>query len=340
MVLKTTAATGPESSILRTTGGASAAAPGALPASGLALSWRGRVGLEEVEEMIEGHVGEAAREEHGEDAVFADGFMERGDEVVFRDGAFFEVLFHQLVFAFGDELDESFMAGLGVGRERGGNFSGDFAAAIAAGRVGVGLHGDEIDDAVKTLRIRDGQLDGNTVAAPALLQIVNEGAQTAATAGLGVVHLIDENDAGNVGFFSESPDALGDRLDAGLGVDDDDGGFDGKERGAGFVGEHVEAGRVDEIDFDALPLGEGDGVLHGDAAGDFFFVVGGGGRAVFNTALGGSHFSGMQQSGNEGGFAAVRMPHYSDVADLTSLVRFHGRLLPPAVGQPPSAGPR
>jgi hypothetical protein len=31
----------------------------------------------------------------------------------------------------------------------------------------------------------------------------------------------------------------------------------------------------------------------------------------------------MQQRGNQGGFAAVRMPHYSYVADLTSLVRFH-----------------
>ena len=79
--------------------------------------------------------------------------------------------------------------------------------------------------------------------------------------------------------------------------------------------------------FDALPLGKGDGVLHGDAAGDFFFVVGGGGRAVFNAALGGSHFGGMQQSGDKGGFAAVRMPHYSYVADLTSLVRFHELLL-------------
>jgi hypothetical protein len=35
----------------------------------------------------------------------------------------------------------------------------------------------------------------------------------------------------------------------------------------------------------------------------------------------------MQQSGNEGGFAAVSMPHYSDIADLTSLIRFHGLLL-------------
>ena len=68
--------------------------------------------------------------------------MQCGDEVVLGDGAFLKIFFHQLVFAFGDELDESFVARLGVGSERGGNFSGDFAAAIAAGRVGVSLHGD------------------------------------------------------------------------------------------------------------------------------------------------------------------------------------------------------
>ena len=73
---------------------------------------------------------------------------------------FSKILFHQLVFAFGDELDEGFVAGLGVGGERGGNFGGDFAAAIAAGRVGVGLHGDEIDDAVKALRVEMGNWTG------------------------------------------------------------------------------------------------------------------------------------------------------------------------------------
>src|SRR3984957_17465966 len=127
--------------------------------------------------------------------------MECGDEVVFRDSAFFKILLHQLVFAFGDELDESFVAGLGVGSERGGNFSGDFAAAIAAGRVGVRLPGDKMDDAVKTLRVRDGQLDGNTGAAPAFLKIVNESAETSAATGFGMIHLIDENYAGNIGFF-------------------------------------------------------------------------------------------------------------------------------------------
>src|SRR4051794_37669990 len=89
------------------------------------------------------------------------------------------------------------------------------------------------------------------------------------------------------------------------------------------MGEHVEAGGVDEVDFGVLPLGECDGVLHGGAAGDFFLVVNGDGGAIFNAALGGGHLGGMQQSGDQGGLAAVRMPDYSYVADLTSLVRFH-----------------
>ena len=148
-----------------------------------------------------------------------------------------------------------------------------------------------------------------------------------ATAGLGVVHLVDDDDAGNIRFFGVPPHALGHRLDAVLGVDDHRDGFNRQQRGARFVGEHVEAGGIDEVDLDALPLGKGDGVLHGGAAGDFFFVVNGDGRAVFDAALGGSHLGGMQQSGNQGGLAAVRMPHYSYVADLTSLVRFHVFLL-------------
>jgi len=73
--------------------------------------------------MVEGHVGQAAGKEHGEDAVIADGLVERGDEVVFSDCAFLEILFHELVFAFGYQFDESLVAGFGFSNERGGNFA-------------------------------------------------------------------------------------------------------------------------------------------------------------------------------------------------------------------------
>ena len=56
-----------------------------------------------------------------------------------------------------------------------------------------------------------------------------------AATGLGVVHLVHDDDAGDIGFFGIPPNALGDRLNAILGVDDDDGGLDGEQGGAGFV---------------------------------------------------------------------------------------------------------
>jgi hypothetical protein len=247
--------------------------------------------------------------------------------MLFGDGALLEVLLHQLVLALGHQLDQRLVAGLGVGGHAGGNLAGDLAAAIAAGGVIEGLHGYQIDNAVEALGIGDGKLDGHAVAAPAVNKIVDQGAQSAAAAGLGVVHLVDDDDAGDAGLFGIAPDPLGDRLNAVLRVDQHEGGFDGQQGGAGFVGEHVKAGGVDEIDLHALPLGKGDRILHGCAAGYFLFVIGGHGRAVFDAALGWGHLGGMQQSGDQGGLAAVRMPHYSYVADLTSLVGFHILLL-------------
>ena len=100
---------------------------GALDAAdrdGFALDGRGGVDLEEVEEVVGADVAEAAGVEDGEDAVFADGFVESGDEVLFGDGSFAEELFHELVFAFGDELDQGFVRGLGFGLEAGGDFAG------------------------------------------------------------------------------------------------------------------------------------------------------------------------------------------------------------------------
>ncbi len=239
------------------------------------------------------------------------------------DGSFGEVLLHQLVFAFGDQFDQRLVGGFGGMGEGGGDFS-DLAAAVAIGGVQEGLHGDQVDDSLEAVGIGDGELDRDAIAAPALVQIVNEGREAISAAGFGVVHLVDDHDARHAGFFSESPHALGDGLHAVLRVDYDRGGLDRQQGGAGFMTEHVEAGSIDEVDLGALPFRKGDGVGHGGAAGYFFFVVSGNSRAIFDAALGRGHFGGMQQGGNQGGLAGVRMPHYSYVSDLTSLVRFHG----------------
>ena len=61
------------------------------------------------------------------------------------------------------------MGALGGLLERLGNFA-DLAAAVAAGRIEKGLHGDEVDDAFKTFAVHDGQLDGDALAAEALAE--------------------------------------------------------------------------------------------------------------------------------------------------------------------------
>ena len=107
---------------------------------GLALDGRGGVDLDEVEQVVSGHVGQAAGKENREDAVFADGFMQGGDQVILGYGAFLEVLLHQLVFAFGYQLNQRLMAGLGIGGQAGRELN-NLAAAIAAGRIVEGFHG-------------------------------------------------------------------------------------------------------------------------------------------------------------------------------------------------------
>ena len=67
-----------------------------------------------------------------EDAVFADGFVESGDQVLLGDGALGKVLFHEFIFAFGHQLHQRFVRGLGGFLQWRGNFS-DLALPIAAG---------------------------------------------------------------------------------------------------------------------------------------------------------------------------------------------------------------
>ena len=155
------------------------------------------------------------------------------------------------------------------------------------------------------------------------MQIIDQRAQPATPASLGVIHLIDHYEPRNIGFLGVFPNPLRHRLNAVLRIHHHACGLDRQQRGPRFVREHMKSRGVDEVDLDALPFGERHGVGHGCPAGNFFFVIGGHRRAVIHATLGRSHLCGMQQRGNQRRLSAMCMPHYSYVADLTSLVRFH-----------------
>ena len=73
---------------------------------GAMLAGVGSVIDQEVEQVVHADVAEAGGEEHGEDLVVLDGLVQRRHQMFFGDSSLVEELFHQLVFALGDDLDQ------------------------------------------------------------------------------------------------------------------------------------------------------------------------------------------------------------------------------------------
>ena len=165
---------------------------------------------------------------HREDAHFADALLAALDNLVDRQSALLEELFHEGVIAFGHHLDQRF-----VGLLRGiGELGGDLALlalAVAIRRVGVGLHADQVDDALEIAFGADGDLDGDGGAAEDLL----DAGQGALEIGAFAIELIDNDGAGKLEIVGERPDLFGLHFDAGHAVDQHQGGIGGDQRGRG-----------------------------------------------------------------------------------------------------------
>src|SRR4051812_28422607 len=243
------------------------------------LAGVGSVVHEKIEQVIHADVAETGGEEHGEDLVVFDGLVQRGDEMLFRDGSSIEELFHQFVFAFSDDLDQllvSFFALLGdvIGN---GSF---LTFAISAHLVGVGLHVHQVDDTLQTFFAADGDLHGDDLAS----ESGDERLHHMIEAGAVAVHSAGDDDARQVDIFGKLPHALGDDFDAMYAVDNDDRRLRRHHGGLGFVHEHWEAGRVEDVDLVVVPLEVGEAGGDGDLARDLFFVVVGGGVTCVHAA--------------------------------------------------------
>ena len=244
--------------------------------------------------------------------------MDAGDDVLLGDGSGVEELAHQLVIAFGDEFDEGFVRGFGLLGHVGGDLF-DAGASVAADLIVVGLHLDEIDDALEVLFGSDGELDGDDVAAEGGGERLHDALEVGALA----VHAGADDDAGQVEFFGKVPDLLGDDLDAGDRIDDDERGIDGGQGQLGFMDEHVEAGSIDEVDLGFAPLDGGERGGDGHLPGDFFLVVVGDGGAVIDPAEPGRAAGGEEQGRDKRGFAGVGVADDSHVADILTFVGLH-----------------
>ena len=125
-----------------------------------------------------------------------------------------EVDFHQCFVGLGHGLDEMFV--------QCGNFivqvCGDLALFGLAIDVGNQLHIDEIDYLVETFARIQRMLDGDGLAAEAVLDLQQQIGQI----GVGTIHLVDKEHAWQVEVAGIAPDPLRAHIDAGGAVDDDD----------------------------------------------------------------------------------------------------------------------
>ena len=241
------------------------------------------------------------------------------ENVFDREGALLEELLHVGVVAFGDHFDQGFVGLLRLVGVLAGNLA-FLALAVAIGRVGEGLHANQIDDALEIAFRADGEVDGDGGASEELL----DAGEGALEIGALAIQLIDHDGAGELELVRRRTRPFRSGLRRRRRRRPDEGGIGGDQSAAGVVDKDVVAGSIENVDLGLLPLGHGDGSRDRDFALDFLLVKISDRVALIDTeeAVGGS--GGEKQRGSERGLAGIAVAHYTNVPDILAFVDFHG----------------
>ena len=149
----------------------------------------------------------------------------------------------QLVVHLGDGFDHLVMVRLGLGLEVVRDVLDVERRALVIAVV-VGLHLDEVDDALELVLAADRDLDRHGVGAEALLDRVDPAPEV----GAGPVELVDEAEARHAVPIGLPPDRLGLRLDTGDSVEDDDRAVEHAKAPLHLDREVHVPGRIDDVD--------------------------------------------------------------------------------------------
>src|SRR6185503_9492815 len=125
-----------------------------------------------------------------------------------------------------------------------------------------------VDHALEIALSTPGQLNGNRVAPEERLN----GSERTVEAGAVAIELVDHDGARQVELIGERPDLLGLDLDTRNSINDDERAIGGGKGGMRVVNKDVVAGRIEEIDFDLLPLRVGHGGRDAYLSLDLLFV--------------------------------------------------------------------
>ena len=241
-------------------------------------------------------------------------------ELLLRQRAGLEELLHQRLVGFGDHLDERFARARGIGRHVSGDIRlGELAAAVR--QKYVGLLRDEIDDAAERFFFADRQLNGNDRPAQRGVNRLERAFEARALA----VEAIDDDQAGQSGLFGGLPCFFRLHLNAGDGVNDENGRVGDAQRRA-RIGQKVgDARRVDEVDLCLVPFGVGEARRQGVLSGDFLVVVIGDGGAFVDFPEPVDR-AGVEQGGRgELGLPGSAVADQGDIPDVCRVIDLHRR---------------
>ena len=274
-----------------------------------------------VEDGLHAHVAQSGTAVDGEgarrDRQEADAFL----DLLERELAVLQVGLGQLVRAFRGGLNESltvlFSLLLVLGRDRAALDDGAerVVALVVLGRVGQGLHGQQVDvaDEVVLGTHRNLHDDGGRV------QAVADGAHREVEVGTHLVHLVDEADTGDVVLVGLTPHGLGLGLDALLAVEHGDSAVEDAQRALNLNGEVNVTGGVNNVDLVTVPERGDCGGRNRDAAFLFLFHPVGRRGAIVRLADLVVDARVEQDAFRHGRLAGIDVSHDANVADLVEI---------------------
>ncbi len=299
---------------------------GDMALHGLHIQRRGQVVHDGVEHGLHTLVLERRTAQHGVQLrghrQLANGTL----DLVDRELLATEELLQQRLVRLGDGLEQLLAILRGLLREIRRDFL-DLVLLTELGLAGphLGVHLDQVDDALEGVLRADRQLDDQRLRAEAVL----DGLHGEVEVRTELVHLVDEADTRHVVLIGLTPHLLGLRLDTFLAVENRDGAVEHAQRTLHLDGEvHVARG-VDDVDLVLVPETRHRRRGDGDAAFLFLFHPVGGRRTIVRLTDLVVHTGVEQDSFGCRRLARINVGHDADVADLFQVgehVLCHGNL--------------
>ena len=274
-----------------------------------------------VEDGLHAHVAQSGTAVDGErargDGQEADAFLDLLD----RELAVLQVGLGQLIGALGGGLNERLAVLFSLFLVFGGNRAAlddgaeRVVALVVLGRVGQGLHGQQVDVADEVVLGAHRELHDDR----GRVQAVANGTNREVEVGAHLVHLVDEADTRDVVLVGLTPHGLGLGLNALLAVEHGDSAVEDAQRALNLNGEVNVTGGVNDVDLVTVPERGNGGGRNRDAAFLFLFHPVGRRGAIVRLADLVVDARVEQDSFGHGRLAGIDVSHDANVADLVEI---------------------